>query len=128
MERIYHRFEYWEDHQFGLYASKENKEELKNKVVELFSNHKKTEKYMRLVIKKWKFSCEHNLTNIALNRVAWIGQAACCIYAGVPYRLTMEAWWSVSEGNRNKADKIAEIVINEYLKTLENRQLCLKFI
>lgn len=124
MTRIYHRFECWECYKYGLYDLPTDKELLKQKVVELFSDPIKTQEYMYLVTKKWKFSCEHNLTNISLNRIAWIGQAACCLYAKVPYRVTMEAWWLVPENYRNIADSIAKKTIDNYLNNL---QLCLRF-
>lgn len=127
MERIYHRYEYWEDYKAGFYnnISGVNKDLMINKVVELFSSSELTETYMNKVIEKWKYSCEHNLTNLSLNRIAYLGQSACCIYAGVPSSITMEAWHLVSEENRNNANKIAEKIINNYEKNL---QLCLRFI
>lgn len=127
MQRIYHRYEYWEDYKAGFYnnISGVNKDLMISKVVELFSSSELTEVYMNKVIEKWKYSCEHNLTNLSLNRIAYLGQGACCIYAGVPSSITMEAWHLVSEENRNKANKIAEKIINNYDKNL---QLCLRFI
>ena len=127
MERIYHRYEYWEDYKAGFYnnISGVNKDLMINKVVELFSSSELTETYMNKVIEKWKYSCEHNLTNLSLNRIAYLSQSACCIYAGVPSSITMEAWHLVSEENRNNANKIAEKIINNYEKNL---QLCLRFI
>ena len=127
MERIYHRYEYWEDYKAGFYnnISGINKELMINKVVELFSSSELTELYMNKVIQQWKYSSEHNLTNLSLNRIAYLGQGACCIYAGVPSTITMEAWHLVSEENRNNANKIAEKIIKNYEKNL---QLCLRFI
>jgi len=126
MERIYHRYEYWEDYKAGFYnnISGINKDLMIKKVVELFSSSELTNQYMNLVIEKWKYSCEHNLTNISLNRIAYLGQSACCLYAGVPSSITMEAWRLVSEENRNNANKIALSIISNYDKNL---QLCLRF-
>jgi len=39
---------------------------------------------MRRVSEEWKYSCENFLTNTSINRVAWLGQAAMCIYTGIP--------------------------------------------
>lgn len=127
MERIYHRYELWEDYPAGFYdnVSGKNKKELINKVIELFSSESKTREYMNRVINEWPYSCEHNLTNPAMNQIAYLGQGACCIYAGVPSSITMEAWYMVDKKFRDQADKIAEEIINEY-KT-KNHQLCLKF-
>jgi len=126
-ERIYHRYELWEDYKCGFYdnISGKNKEELVKKVIEMFSNSKLTSEYMNKVINNWKYSCEHNLTNPSLNKVAYLGQAACCIYAGVPSSITMEAWHLVSKENRNNADNIAKEILRIY-ELRKPEQLCLK--
>ena len=62
-----------------------------------------------------------------MNRVAWLGQSACCLYAKIPYSVTMENWRNVSEEKRNKACEIAERLIKEYEETEKINQLCLKF-
>ena len=38
---------------------------------------------MVMVQDAWPNSCEHFLTNPAINRIAWLGQAAMCITTGV---------------------------------------------
>jgi hypothetical protein len=116
LARIYHNWEKWEDYKFGFYetSSVKNKDFLIQKVIELFSNHKNTEFYMDRVIKEWKNSCEHNLTNLSLNRIAYIGQAACCIYAKVPFQITMNAWNKVDINFRIIADSIANKKIKEW--------------
>lgn len=128
MERIYHNYENWEDFKLGFYdnISGKNKDELINKVVELFSSKSLTEKFMNKVIVEWPNSCEHNLSNISMNRIAYLGQAACCIYSGVPSTITMFAWSLVSKEKRDQADKIAESIINKWEKQNSNKQLCLK--
>ena len=73
-----------------------------------------TEKYMSNVINKWLFSCEQNLTNNGMNKIAYIGQAACCLYAGIPSLITMEAWSSVSKGNQEIANSIAKDKLKEW--------------
>lgn len=125
MERIYHRYELWEDFKAGFYnnVSGELKKKQIQQVVELFSNKELTEKYMQMVIDLWHFSCEHNLTNEAMNRIAYLGQAACCMYAGISSTITMEAWHLVSKENRDIADSIASKLINNYKP---DPQRCLK--
>lgn len=116
MERIYHPYNLWEDYKAGFYdnISGRNKQEMIESVVSLFSDAQLTEAYMRKVITDWPFSCEHNLSNLSMNRIAYLGQAACCIYAGVPSTITMEAWSKVDQKDRNKADIIAEQIIKQW--------------
>jgi hypothetical protein len=116
MKRIYHNYQKWEDFKCGFYetASGKNKDLLVSKAIELFSNPKNTEFYMDRVINEWKNSCEHNLTNLSLNRIAYIGQAACCIYAKIPFQITMNAWNKVDINFRIIADSIANKKIKEW--------------
>jgi hypothetical protein len=116
MKRIYHPYWLWEDYKAGFYdnISGRNKVELGNYVIELFSNPELTEVYMSKVIQEWKYSCEHNLTNISLNRIAYLGQAACCLYKSIPSTITMEYWNKVDKTHRDKADEIAKLIIEKW--------------
>jgi len=122
MDRIYHRYENWECFKNGFFrnVSGEEKKELAEKVLELFNNPEQTKIFMQKVIDEWKYSCEHNLSNIALNRVAWLGQSACCLYAKIPYSITMENWRFVDEENKIMACEIAEQIIKEYELKITN--------
>lgn len=110
---------------FAMFLEKKKKS-CQKKVIELFTNTELTEKYMNKVINEWHYSCEHNLTNISLNRIAWLGQSACCLYAKIPYSITMENWRYVDEENRNIACEIADKIIKQY--QTKNKQLCLNII
>jgi len=116
MERIYHRYEHWECFKAGFFrnVSGEEKKELAKKVIELFEDSEQTELFMRKVLSEWFYSCEHNLSNLSLNRVAWLGQSACCLFAKIPYSITMENWRFVSEPKRIEACEIAEKLIKQY--------------
>jgi len=122
MDRIYHRYENWECFKNGFFrnVSGEEKKELAKKVLELFNDPEQTKIFMQKVVDEWKYSCEHNLSNIALNRVAWLGQSACCLYAKIPYSITMENWRFVDEKNKTIACEIAEKIIKEYELKITN--------
>ena len=116
MRRFYHRYENWECWKNGFFnnISGENKKDHIENVISIFSNTNKTEELMKRVVSEWPYSTEHNLSNISLNRVAWLGQAACCIHSKTPCTITMEAWHLVSKENRDIADSIASKIISEY--------------
>lgn len=128
MNRIYHRYEHWECYKCGFFrnVSGDEKKELSKKVIELFEDSEKTKEFMLKVINEWVFSCEHNLTNMSLNRIAWLGQSACCLYYKIPYSITMENWRYVNEEKRKIACDIAEEIIKNYES--KNKQLCLNII
>ena len=75
MERIYHRYEKWEDYKDGFYdnCTGSTKKEKENLVLEMFNSEELTLKFMNKVIEKWVNSCEHNLTNESLNKIAYNG-------------------------------------------------------
>lgn len=116
MKRIYHHFEKWEDWTFGFYnnCSGSEKKVKIEKVLEMFNSESLTTENMNRVISEWKYSCEHNLTNEAMNKIAYVGQAACCIYAEIPSGITMEAWSLLGSDVQNRADKIATSVISKW--------------
>lgn len=129
ISQIWHPFDLWEDYKAGFYDNigGKNKDELINKSVEMFSNNELTKTFMEKVTDEWVYSCEHNLSNMSINRIAYIGHAACCIYGGVPSTLTMQAFSLVSKSNRDIADKLAQEVINKWEQKQVNKlQLCLK--
>lgn len=118
MERIYHPYDKWEDFKLGFYdnCSGEIKKSKIESVQMLFNSEKLTHEYMSKVINEWKYSCEHNLSNPSMNKIAYIGQGACCIYDSVPSTITMEAWNTLSKDIQDRSNKIAEIYLNEFLK------------
>lgn len=125
MEQVFHPFDVWEDHEHGFYnnISGGNKLQMIEDVVNLFSNPSETNLYMNRVVKEWPYSCEHNFTNPSINKVAYLGQAACALYKNIPSTVTMEAWSKVPENYQEIACKIADDVIEGWVKTYE---LCQK--
>lgn len=127
MKRVYHPFWLWEDFKCGFYdnISGDKKKELSKKVVEMFNSPEKTKYYMMKVINEWKYSCEHNLTNDSLNKIAYLGQGACCLYAGIPNSITMESWSLLTKEVQNESDRIAKEVLTIWENKNKNIQLCL---
>lgn len=74
------------------------------------------EKAMRMVVEKWPIASEFNLSNAEINRRAWMGQAACSIYAGIHEDETREAWGLLTVEQRTQANAIATRVIKEWLR------------
>jgi hypothetical protein len=128
MERIYHPYWLWEDYKAGFYEniSGEEKKQMTLKVIEMFNSELLTKEFMNRVITEWKYSCEHNLTNESLNKIAYIGQGACCVYAKVPNTITMEAWSLLDKEVQIRANKIAEKTIENWINKNKRIQLCLK--
>ena len=127
MERIYHNFKEWECYHNGFYRSlsrKENKEDLIKEVITIFEDRNRTRKLMLSVINNWVISCEQFLTNKGNNRIAWLGQSACCYDNSIPEYITRSAWNQLDDDVRYDANKIAKEVLSiwdkKYKEVLES--------
>lgn len=127
IKRIYHPYWLWEDYKHGFYdnVSGEQKKIMINKVIEMFNDEKKTKEMMFFIVDNWQYSCEHNLTNESLNKIAYIGQAACCIFYKIPCTITMESWSKLTEEVKRRSDKIALQAIKRWNNKNKHIQLCL---
>ena len=125
--RIFHPWHLWEDYRYNFYdnCGGVEKEEKSKKVIEFFSDPELTKDCMMYVVKNWRFSMEHNLTNNSLNKIAYIGQCACAYYGNIPYTVTMENWSKLNESTRKTADKIAQECIDVWYKQNKFIQRCL---
>jgi hypothetical protein len=128
MKRIYHPYWLWEDHKNGFYnnCSGEEKKVFISKILEMFNSEKLTEQFMLRVINEWKYSCEHNLTNESMNKIAYIGQSACCLFCGAPNTVTMESWSLLSNEVKKRSNEIAEKVLTIWETQNKYIQTCLK--
>jgi len=121
MKRIYHSYEKWEDWQNGMFASHDPEQQ--DKFVwdakGLLINPSRLLSAMETVIIHWIISSEVNMTHRGRNRQAWLGQSACCLVCGTPENLTKIAWNMLSEFEKSEANKIADIVINNWDKNHE---------
>lgn len=123
MERIYHRYEIWEDYQNGMYNEcKEGRSERVFEAARILGTPAICEKAMRKVIKEWKICTEYNLSNVGVNRKAWLGQAACSCYANIHEDETREAWGIMTEEQRITANRIAQHLINKWQQEHEKIQ------
>lgn len=113
MKRIYHHYEKWEETIAGLWAkvSNHDKEYLIKRALNIMQDAETWGVFMMRVVRRWVYSCEHNLSHTSHNRVAWLGQAAICLAIGACHEITKAVWWLLSEGERDAANKEAELVI-----------------
>lgn len=86
--RIFHTHDKWECEKAGFYETKPPKgmtaDHCRAYYRELLTDIAEFERVLALVTSEWKYSCEHYLTNSAMNRIAWLGQAALCRKYGIP--------------------------------------------
>lgn len=123
MERIFHHFSLWEDYHAGMYdENKDGRAERVKKAAEILGTPDTCQKAMEKVIDDWQYATEYNLSNAEINRKAWLGQAACCVYGGVHEDETREAWGIMTDAQRVEANRIAAQIIKKWLEDREQKE------
>ena len=131
IKQIYHPYWLWEDFKNGMWRklTKEEESELLPQVIEFTGNHELYGGAMFEVIREWKYSCEHNLSDLNVNRRAWLGHAACCFKHGWPEYLVREAWNQLTSDQQFKANTMADNAIREWeLKYKKHAETQLRII
>lgn len=115
-DRIFHTFENWECHKAGFYASRKEgmtQEQCENAYAEFLGNDDKFKQGLEGVLENWVHSCEHYLTNKAMNRIAWLGQAAMCFSTGVPSKFCA-GFNLLTPEQQDRANEIALEYLNKW--------------
>lgn len=114
--RIFHTYDKWECFKNGFFKSSSEEyshQEAKEKFAEFFKKED-FESVAKKVINEWKYSCEHNLTNTSMNRIAWLGQASVCYLYKIPSKYS-SGWNLLTNQEQEKANETALKIINEWL-------------
>ncbi len=116
MKQIFHHYKEWEDYKAGMWRkiSKKEEQEIIQGCIDFTGNHELYGAAMLRVIKEWPISCEHHLTNLSINRKAWIGHAACQLQFECPEYVTRMAWGKLTEQQQKEANAVAEIAIKQW--------------
>lgn len=127
-DRIFHTYDKWECFKAGFFNTSVNgmkKEEAEKKFANFLKDINKFEEALNYIIHNWKYSCEQNLTNIAFNRIAWLGQASVCYAIGIPavYRA---GWFLLNEYEQLVADNMALKYLNIWLKNNERDKVSME--
>ena len=116
-DRIFHTHDKWECHKAGFYANQKagvTKAQGEEMYRAFLSDLPAFEAALQSVITEWKYSCEHYLTNVAMNRIAWLGQASMCYATGIPssYR---SGFGLLTEDQQTAANELALDYLNRWL-------------
>lgn len=117
IDRVYHHYEQLEEARYGLWkraTGDERKSQIARAAL-LMRDAEKFKSAMRAATEKWPLSCEHNLTCLDANRIAWLGHAGCCIGAASGEDATRAAWHTLSIEEQDAANAAAEVVLMEWV-------------
>lgn len=110
-------------------VAKNEEESLFPLAVEFTGDAERYGEWMRKVIEEWPVACEHNLTDLSLNRKAWVGHAATQMAINCPEYITRAAWANLSERQRIDANRQAQHAIDLWEAAYERNpggQQCLR--
>lgn len=115
--RIFHTYDKWECEKAGFYAQKvegKTSAQCEEMYRDFLSDVDRFRDAANNVINEWVNSCEHYLTNFAMNRIAWIGQAAMCYETGIPSKYC-SGFNLLTEEEKQAANEVALDVLNDWL-------------
>lgn len=114
LSRVYRRYQDWEEVKHNMWGHVEDVKLYLEKAVLFTGNHKLYGAYMERVSLEWPISCENALTDMNINRKAWLGHAACALAINCPEDITRKAWRYLSDEQQINANAEAERVISKW--------------
>jgi hypothetical protein len=114
--RLLHTWDKWECYRAGFYAERPEgmtQDEGEEKYREFLASPA-FETALGVVIREWKFSCEHYLTNDRMNRVAWLGQASVAQALHIP-SCCRGGYHRLMDEQKKAADELALRYLNLWL-------------
>lgn len=121
MKRVFHSWDKWECYRSNFFGGQMQyqKDETLTLYAGLLRDTKKFEAALQVIIRDWKYSCEHNLSNESMNRIAWLGQASCALLYQVPNSISMGGYNLLSLEEQKAADAMAQKYLDLWLEGYE---------
>lgn len=119
MNRIYHPWTKWECFKAGFFTKEgdnSKQERQRDNYVDLLTDTPKFEAALERVLAEWPNSCEQNLSNESMNRVAWLGQASCAILFNACAEQTRGVFHVLSKDAQDLANATARKYLNKWLE------------
>lgn len=114
LKRIFHPFWTWEDLGMWRRIWGKAREEFAVRAIAFTGDASAYGAAMLQVLDAYPVAAEHNLTDLAQNRQAWIGHAACYLAFECPEDIVREAWGQLTQQQRDEANAAADIAIAEW--------------
>ena len=113
MRRYFH-YEELEEFQRGMWRIVRGSERSDNasKAAGLMRDCSAFKQAMYQAVRDWPNSCLHNLTADAVNKIAWLGHAGCCVGVGSPEENTRIGWHMLNGDEQDAANAAALEVLN----------------
>jgi hypothetical protein len=119
MRRVYHPYWIWEDIGMWRRVWGKERETFLGLAIDFTGDAERYGAAMLRVIDEFPIASEHNLTELAQNRQAWIGHAACYLALELPEDIVREAWGQLTQEQRDAANAVADIAIAKWEEQYE---------
>lgn len=116
MNRVYYHYEQLEEYHAGMWkiVRGEARKTLIQRAADLMRRAQDFKAAMARAIREWPKSCEFNFTSDAVNRIAWLGHAGCCLGAGSPEEATRAGWHTLNQTEQDEANRVAQEVLDTW--------------
>jgi hypothetical protein len=91
------------------------------KAIEFTGNHVRYGNAMKKVIVAWPRTMLNTITNLNVNRRAFLGHCACQFAIGCPEYITRQAWHELTNNQRYLADHVAQQTIDKWCAEYERK-------
>lgn len=114
VKRVYRDCREWEEVKFNMWGEVDNRKEWLKRAIEFTGNAEIYGSFMKRVVYEWPVSCENALTDLSMNRKAWVGHAAVALAIKCPEDIVRQAWGHLTDEQRLLANQEAERSIQEW--------------
>ncbi len=117
-KRVFHTYQKWECYKAGFFSTTPpdgmTGAQAEQAYADFLADDAAFREALEHVTKEWKHSCEHNLTNKAMNRIAWLGQAALAYARGISSKYC-GGFYLLTEEQQAIANNTAHEYLNKWL-------------
>lgn len=116
MIRTYFHYEKLEEYQNGMWRIVRGEKRKANSeaAANLMRDPARFTAAMLRALEEWPNSCAHNLSADAVNKIAWLGHAGCCLGVGSPEENTRIGWHLLSPLHQARANAAAQAVLDAW--------------
>lgn len=124
LKQVFIPYYKWEDFLNGMWrnVSREEEEEFLKQCVAFTSDHLVYGMAMKKVIDKWPNTMLNSMTNININRRAFLGHCACSYEFNCPEYITRLAWGKLTDNQRFFADRVAQQTIDNWIQKYNEKK------
>ncbi len=128
LKRVYFHYEDLEEWRGGMWRIVRGEERLRYRdlATALMRDTEAFKDALEALTLVWPNSCLAALTTEGANRIAWLGQGACCLEVGSPEECTRLGWHALTLREQHEANRVAGDVLARWDKEhAEDTQLML---